>query len=506
MASRKLLKIKPAELRAAFRKDLAASWARARALHPKHNPYAFALYGVEGTPELKPEVLTEEGLTKVARRYLDEGAYDTLDEARKGLRYSVPDSPFFGELDDCFATVDSLMKPYEAKLDETAGYALLAKGAMDAFEDLDEQKMFGTGRKRDQLLLMIVTEAADKDWTSTSAKRLNSAAAFRRFEASTKVEGPFVSCYAMAISPDERSLYFAGCREIDPEEEETVSEIVACDINGLRLKRRWSFSFPHFGDSGKALACSHDGATVVVLRAQYSGESARALLMRFGKNSEAVLEQHHCAGEASAMALSHKGDRVAVAMFEETLHMLDARLQPLKVLQLESQPYSLRFLKSGELLVATASAIVRVDNDFEIKPTAYRRSSFDIVADDSEKLLVVARWFGLGESKRDKEEFGIEILSLPSLELRRTILIPEHQLVTPAISPNGRYVAFEAHEIGKYRRFVAVFETATGREIARRKSDFIKALRFLRDNRTVAIGCSCHTKSEAVTLWRVPGL
>ena len=166
---------KPSELREAFKTDLAACWRQARSLHPKDTPYAFALHGLEGTPHLYPCVLTEEGLTEVAKRYVTQGHYETLVEARKELRYSMEDSPHHTELDDHFATVDALIEPVEDTLDETEGYALLAKAAMDAFAALDKQGLFGKGRQREKLLLMIDTSFAEKDWTLPSVKKLNHA-------------------------------------------------------------------------------------------------------------------------------------------------------------------------------------------------------------------------------------------------------------------------------------------------------------------------------------------
>src|SRR4029450_862892 len=132
-------KIKPAELRDALKVDLANCWQHARSLYPKETPYAFALHGVEGTPHLYPYVLTEEGLTQVARRYVTEGYHETVEEARKELRYSMEDSPYAGELESQLPHVDALIEPVEDSLDETEGYALLAKAAMEAFAALDKQ-------------------------------------------------------------------------------------------------------------------------------------------------------------------------------------------------------------------------------------------------------------------------------------------------------------------------------------------------------------------------------
>ena len=71
------------------------------------------------------------------------------------------------------------------------------------------------------------------------------------------------------------------------------------------------------------------------------------------------------------------------------------------------------------------------------------------------------------------------------------------------MSPNGRLLAFEAHEIEKPRRIIAVFNTATGQELARKKSGYTNDLLFLRDNRTLAVADGRFTKSEAIDLWTV---
>src|SRR6185503_4846718 len=112
-------KIKPAQLRDAFITDLAACWCHARSLHPKETPYAFALHGLEGTPHLYPYVLTEESLTRVAQRYVSNGYYEKVEEARHQLRFSLEDSPYTAELEDKLPSVNALMEPIEHNLDET---------------------------------------------------------------------------------------------------------------------------------------------------------------------------------------------------------------------------------------------------------------------------------------------------------------------------------------------------------------------------------------------------
>ncbi|MDA7977283.1 MAG: hypothetical protein MPJ50_00775 [Pirellulales bacterium] len=64
-------------------------WQYCRDLHADQTPYAFVLYGLEDIPSLSAHVLTEESLTQVAEEYIAKGHYETLDESRDELRYSI---------------------------------------------------------------------------------------------------------------------------------------------------------------------------------------------------------------------------------------------------------------------------------------------------------------------------------------------------------------------------------------------------------------------------------
>jgi hypothetical protein len=501
MPAAKPRKPRPAALRDAFHHDLAAAWQHARTLHPDHTPYAFVLWGIEGTPRLTPHVLTEESLTQGARSYVEDGSYDTLEEARKGTRYSVPDSPLVAELDEMLPSVNALMAPFEDSLNETEGYELLARAAIHAFKALDEEKLFGSGEQREQLLLLVITEGTETDWLTPSARKLNSPAAFKRFDEETRVTGPFVCSDAIAVSPDGRSLYSAGSRETNPKTRASVSEIVAYDIAGLQLKRRWNFPCPSFGDAGRAICCAPDG-TIVVLRVRYSSTIGDGTLMRFRPDSNEAIQQTEFRGDTRSLALAPDGSRLAMILHGLTVHIYDAAFTKQAVVWLDSPAHGVQLLRSGDLLVAADRGILRIDSAHEVKSTPYKKPAFDLSIDATEKLMVVSRWFPLRGNQTT--EFGLDIVSLPSLEVMRTILLTGHQLVLGVISPDGQRVAFQAHECGKNREFIAVFDTQTGQELARCKSSLTDDLAFLADSRTLAIAYSEHTTGEPIKLWPVP--
>lgn len=502
MPKNKPVKIKPAQLRDAFKTDLATCWQHARALHPDHTPYAFVLQGLEGTPQLYPNLLTEEGLTQVAKRYIANGHYETLDEARKELRYSVEDSPFGTELDGKFSTVDSLVEPTAHTLDETAGYALLAKAAIEAFAALDKQEIFGKGKQREQLLLMIDTSFAEKDWSLPSVKRLNPKSAVKRYEAQTKVEGVYASCDAMTFSPDGRRLYFAGQREVDARREKSEWEVVGCDVAGLQLKRRWHKFFPAL-EGFRGIAIDPDGASVLAIADCSVRGNDKTRLMKFNADSGKQIQELTLDGSAQSLAASTSG--LVVATGDEMLHVLSPNFKPLQIAKLRSYPFAALTLKSGDTFVGCEKDLARVDSSSKFTSIPFKNGVFWLSADNAERVLLVSRSFNFLGSRLERDaEFGFQVFALPKLKLQRTISIPGCQLVRAVVSPDGKLIACSASVVGKGQYFVVVFETRKFREVARRPSNHSPALRFSPDSRFLAFTKDGYTTSEPIVLWRLP--
>jgi hypothetical protein len=513
MATPRKSPIKVATLRDAFIQDLGEAWTYARAKHPGHTPYAFALYGVEGTPRLTPNVLTEQSLTQVAERYVAEGYQESLDEARAALRYSVPDSPLRDELNDRIPNVDAIVGPHEATLGETAGYDLLAKAAIEALKKLDAQGMFGKGRERERLLLIVVTEDTEVDWTTRSVRLLNPPGVVKRFAKETAVEGVFASCDSIAVALDGQSLYAAGSRANPTAKagarNEFISELVSHDLvrgggGGGRLARRWVFTLPNAGDSVRRVACTPDGRSLFALRTRYDKARCDTLVLRFSPDSDVPLAQLQIPGEPADLALAADGARLAVAMHDRSVHVVDAALRPERTFKLHTKPRSIFFLPSGEMLIGTDAGLLRLGKVADVPDTVATLAAFRLRSDDQHRVLAVSQWFPTSGPARDNPvEFGVTLLRLPSLEPVGTFAVPGHQAVTGTLSPDGRLLAVVAHEIGKPRKSAVVFDTVTGRDAARRKSGFAHDLAFLRDSRTLAISTSGYTKREPIEFFPV---
>ncbi|HYE18156.1 MAG TPA: DUF4303 domain-containing protein [Tepidisphaeraceae bacterium] len=512
MAKPRATKLTPAALRDAYAADLRAAWEYFRTKYGDQTPYAFVMYGVEDPTRLEPHVLTEEGLTRVAQRYLKDGYHDTLDEARKALRYSVADSPLFDALEGRVPAAEALLAGNDAALDRAGGYVLLVKTAADALARLDKEGLFGKGKARAGLLLAVLLEDADDDegLADKATKRLNPPAVVKRFEKETAVEGVYAAADVIALAPGGKTIYVAGTRDDQDGEDSDENHVARVDLAGRKLTRRWAFAHPNDGDSVAALVAHPAGRAVYALRTQVGddGESA-GLLMRFAHDRGKPTHERRLNAQGTALAVSPDGSRLALALADKTVALLDpADLRTLATHKIPDTASALLWLANGPILAATGKLLVRLDPDGGKVTATVKLPAFHLAADAGERLLAVGRWFEMRDilDRSKRKPFGVTLLRLPSLKPVREVRVDGFQAVTPALSPDGTLLACELHRIGVAPRYaVAVFDTRTGKELARRKSNYVNDLAFLPDGRTLVIADSGHYKGEALTLWKIPG-
>jgi hypothetical protein len=496
-------KIKPADLRDAFKADLASCWQYARSLHPNETPYAFALHGLEGIPHLYPYVLTEEGLTKVANRYVTEGYHETVAQARKELRYSMEDSPYAAELEAKLPTVDALVEPFEDTLDETDGYTLLAKAAMEAFAALDKAGTFGKGKHRDSLLLMIETSLAEKDWSLPSVKRLNSRTAARRYEKETRVEGDYVGASSLCISANGRALCYKIYREVDPRTDKIFDDLVVCDVAGLRLKRRWCISM-RASDVFPDVTCAPDG-TVFVSTRTGDDPDYKTTLTRYANGDKSRKSQATFAGELSSLVGSIDGSTAAI-LIDGKVHFLDETLQTIASHRAPEDLVLEKFLKSGEVLATRRRGIVTLNSARKWTSLPYRDPVRWLSLNSDETLCAISIIKpGLPHEQKPRHQYGFKLLTFPKMKLLRSFEIPSHQLAQAVLSPDGKLLAAHASECGKRNSFVVIFDVKTGGEVARRKVDYSKndEFAFLPGSRVLVMTTSGHMKSDPILLWKI---
>src|SRR5258708_4208472 len=137
----------------------------------------------------------------------------------------------------------------------------------------------------------------------------------------------------------------------------------------------------------------------------------------------------------------------------------------------------------------------------------YRGNAFRMSFDWDEKLCAVSSWpkgDGLICDRKPKDQFGFDVVTFPEMKLKRSFLIPGHELTWATLSPDGKYVACQARECGRYPQFVVAHETKSGREIARRKLDSVNDMAFVPGKNILALSTHAYTKGEPIIFWLLP--
>ncbi|GAB5407090.1 MAG: hypothetical protein Aurels2KO_53210 [Aureliella sp.] len=100
---------------------LAQHFQRWIAEHDGDEIYAYVIYATPLVSNIAISVLTEQGLQRVASDYRTKHGYEeTLEQLRMDLRWSVADTPYCGDYQELFASVNerlNAMMPYVDSLD-----------------------------------------------------------------------------------------------------------------------------------------------------------------------------------------------------------------------------------------------------------------------------------------------------------------------------------------------------------------------------------------------------
>jgi len=503
-----------AHLRAAFIADISQVWQVAREHNPDHVPYALVVDALTCGParNLVPCVLTEQGLAQVARQYVNQGYHDELAEAADALRYSVADSPLFQLCFDLHrgGAVRSLLPDDDRKGDAGRGelWSALLTAATDALRFLDSEGLFGAGAERDGLLLLLFVDE-DRAARLRRAADLNPPSVAARYERETHVDGAFASAETLALGTD-GGLYLAGSAE-DPNRSaggrvESLRRVAAFDLSGLDLTRRWACEFPGRGDSIRQLALPQAGRPLHALRLRYNNGVPATILLLLDVQDGRTLQQVELRGEAASVAVRADGERVAVTTHDRQLVVLDDRLHPLRELQTAGRPRRMRYLRDGQLLVATDLGLQRLDPDGIELAAPIGTPAFRLSTDREERLLAASRLSSprpfLGGPAGP--EFGVSVYALPHLGEPRVHGLADHQAETAELSPDGDLLAFVAQSIHTARKALVVLDLATGVQLINTRCDAVSDLAFTADNRVLIVATSDIRTGPPVDLIPIP--
>jgi hypothetical protein len=268
-------------LRNAFVADLSSAWQTFLASYPKEAPYALVLFSTPNSSHFLAVVLTETVLEKVAQKYVTLWLNEDLTHAALELRFSVADALVLGAFSFPLATVKQRLNDKHASELSDQAYMSAVNAGTAALKELDSLKLFGAGRRREKLLLMVEVDGIAETWVERRVKQLNSATAFKRFKELTRREGHYASFYSAATSADGNLLCAVGSRE-NPgarpgSAREFIFEVAALRVINFRVHRRWTFDFSD-RESGRAVCYSRRDNSFVVLSARYGGDATQSVL------------------------------------------------------------------------------------------------------------------------------------------------------------------------------------------------------------------------------------
>jgi hypothetical protein len=230
--------------------------------------------------------------------------------------------------------------------------------------------------------------------------------------------------------------------------------------------------------------------------------------MRVAGGAKAGVKKIELPAEAYSAAITADGSRIAVVTSDNKLHIYDEKLRQLQTHKLQTSLSRPRFLKSGDLIgIRKRDEIVRFDSSFRMKALPYRGNVFRMSFDEGEKLCAISGWpkgDRLMHECKPKDQLGFDVVRFPEMKVIRSFLIPAHQLTWATLSSDGKHVACNALECGKYVEFVVVYDIKSGCEIARRKLDPVHDMAFVPGRNILALSTHGYTKVDPIVFWPIP--
>jgi hypothetical protein len=166
-----------------FKEELLEAWRALRAAHPEERFYSFGVDIGACAEYLLVTASTEEGLARVADRYVEERGGNPAQQ-RIALRWSTGDSPL-QDREQVFMSRSRTLRetgpdPYDDSPEAEAWIALVYDAAVQGLAGLDREGAFGSDLERARLVLSIWGDQPGEERIAF-ARALNPPAVAARF-------------------------------------------------------------------------------------------------------------------------------------------------------------------------------------------------------------------------------------------------------------------------------------------------------------------------------------
>ena len=194
-----------------------ASFLEIQTNHSAEKFYYFALCTVGDLINVLPSAGSEEGLTRAARQYFEQGNYCgfNLPDQREALRWSEGDSPYHGKAGAYFEDVNVLVSSAGEELDDVAEdefdlyYQHFMGTLVAVLKQLDAEGIFGSYEQRDAITLGVFMGDQSNEDRLKYVEQLNPQTVVDRFKQQISREWP-----ALKLPKPDPALAPEGTRKL----------------------------------------------------------------------------------------------------------------------------------------------------------------------------------------------------------------------------------------------------------------------------------------------------
>jgi hypothetical protein len=445
-------------------------------------------------------------LQKVAAEYVARGTYRDVEKAKSALRWSIADSPYHEEVTalDARTAAELAKRPEPDQLDDVSMAREVRSrmnAAVAALKALDGEGLFGSGKTRTKLTLLIEAGDREDDFVLKWAKKLNPPEIYEAFAqiGARKTVGTFTEFGTKKVYTTERLAVSADRRLVA-----TAGWYYAFLFDVKAMKQLFCRSILNARDKGWICdtAMSHDGSTVAFLRAEENRGSYLTIFRGVGWKQQTNVRLGTkpfalaCAPDAAWFAVSGMNCKVTV-LNASGEHLASLAEHKAWVRQLAASP-------NGALLASIdpqSGLHLWNTRDWSLQ-LRIARSGDGVTFDTTGRYLLISP---------KRQGHVLAIWDVTSGELVRELSVPEYRFTAARFSPDGRRIAAAVMPIR--RRYdedydeAVLLDASDGRVLERLRGGFeaITDFAFLPERNAIAFAAYGHAL-RPLTMWEVSSL
>lgn len=493
------------ELTKALIQDLEDAWNKLQKQKPPETVYAFGIYTTESAEYLIPFACGTKGLAKVAKKYVKTGHY-TADEAEDALRWSIPDSPYldalkYGRTEAALKARPQMFGEEMTDTEAVREIRLRLNSATAALKSLDKQGLFGKGKARESIVLLIEAGDREEAFAEKWAKKLNPQKVYDAWAAlgETETVGMW-SQYGtkntyetgqLSLSHDGSLMAVAGDCHAFIFETDTPKQVFSKE-----LPERGAYA------SITGVSLSHDGTQLAVLSDE--GKSFHLSLLSGTKWKMMIQHKFKLKAEELCFTASPRGEWFAIATQDNKITILSADGKTLRCLaRNKTWPRRIDTDRDGRLLASVdeeSGLHIWDTKDWSEKihlpEMTGTHTTFSPVGD---RLAVTHRWAD--------QDVPIRIINPKTGKLVKQIDLPGYEVQAVAFSPGGEHIACAIQRIEDILDTqVILMEIKSGKTIDRLKGshESVDDLAFVTNQNAIAIaGNGLGSSLKPLVLWEL---